>query len=135
MSTHSSIGVKTPNGKVLFVDCHYDGYIEGVGRVLFEHYRKLDEVIDLLMGGDIRSIRITPNSTERETKEGGWCEEPRVAKDVEEWRRIGDGEYFYLFNRGKWKVMYGNLVVKEDGKIVVERVNAILTKGMFERAA
>ena len=135
MGTHSSIGIKTSNGKVMFVDCHYDGYLKGVGRVLFEHYKKDDEVIDLLMGGDICSIGSTPNSTKRETKEAGWREEPRMAKDIEEWRKIGDGEYFYLFNRGKWRVMYSDLVSNEDGKVEIKRVNAILTKGVFEKVA
>ena len=135
MGTHSSIGIKTSNGKVMFVDCHYSGFIKGVGRVLFEHYRNLDKVIDLLMDGDIESLGITPNTTKRESEEAGWHKEPRVARDVEEWQRIGDGEYFYLFNRGKWRVIYSEWVSKEDGGSELKEVNALLTNGMFEEVA
>lgn len=133
MSTHSSIGVKTPNGKVMFVNCHWDGYIDYVGRILFEHYRNLDKAIDLMMDGDIVSLKSTLDATEH-WKDEDW-DLPKVASGVEEWRRIGDGEYFYLFNRGKWRVIYSELVSKEDGGIEVKEVNTILKKEMFEKAA
>lgn len=38
MATHSSITVKTSNGKFQTVYCHFDGYPEGVGKKLALHY-------------------------------------------------------------------------------------------------
>lgn len=55
MSTNALIG-KYENGKVRSIYCHHDGYLEGVGTLLYKHYRdadKLDRLIDL---GGISSL-------------------------------------------------------------------------------
>jgi hypothetical protein len=38
MGTRSNIAYEKPNGKVVVMYCHYDGYPEYNGRVLQEHY-------------------------------------------------------------------------------------------------
>lgn len=50
MATRSFIGKRLPNGKIIGVYCHYDGYPTGVGRTLKEHYTdpaKVDSLIAL----------------------------------------------------------------------------------------
>lgn len=53
MSTHSSITVKTSNGKFQTVYCHFDGYPEGVGKTLALHYNSQEKAEALIAGGDI----------------------------------------------------------------------------------
>ena len=38
MGTRTAIFQKQMNGEYLGTYIHYDGYIEGVGKTLFEHY-------------------------------------------------------------------------------------------------
>ena len=85
---HSTIGVKPPNGEVVFVDCHYDGYVEHVGRILLEHYENLDKVIDLLNGGDILTLGVDVGNTTMDKRGDA---RPMIAKNVGEyWDKYGN---------------------------------------------
>jgi len=56
MGTRSTIAIENADGTVHQVYCHWDGYIDYNGKILFEHYSdpvKLRELIDL---GDISSL-------------------------------------------------------------------------------
>lgn len=56
MATRSTIALEFADGTVEQIYCHWDGYIDYNGRILFEHYQdpfKLRELIDL---GDISSL-------------------------------------------------------------------------------
>lgn len=56
MSTRSRIGMKMPDGTIKSIYCHWDGYPEGVGKVLEKYYndpKKIEELLDL---GDISSL-------------------------------------------------------------------------------
>ena len=52
-------------GKVAYVECRYDGDLSHVGRLLVEHYNDLDKALELLLGGDIESLREDPKRIER----------------------------------------------------------------------
>lgn len=57
MATRSTIALEFADGTVQQVYCHWDGYLDHNGRILFENYRdpfKLRELIDL---GDLSSLR------------------------------------------------------------------------------
>ena len=57
MATRSTIAIENADGTVHQVYCHWDGYLDYNGKMLFEHYSdpaKLRELIDL---GDISSLR------------------------------------------------------------------------------
>jgi len=55
MATRSRIAIENQDGTVTSVYCHWDGYLAGVGKTLFEHYdrEKLEKLIEL---GDISSL-------------------------------------------------------------------------------
>ena len=55
MSTRSRIAIENQDGTVQSIYCHFDGYIDGVGKTLFNHYdrEKLEKLIEL---GDISSL-------------------------------------------------------------------------------
>ena len=56
MSTRSRIAIENQNGSVNSVYCHFDGYVKGVGKTLFNHYdqEKLTKLIEL---GDISVLK------------------------------------------------------------------------------
>jgi len=54
MSTNSAIGVVI-NGKIKAVYCHWDGYLDGVGKTLLENYDQSKAEL-LVAEGDISSL-------------------------------------------------------------------------------
>jgi hypothetical protein len=62
MSTRSRIAIETESGTVKSIYCHFDGYVSGVGKTLFNHYdrEKLEKLIEL---GDISSLGESTENT------------------------------------------------------------------------
>jgi hypothetical protein len=57
MGTRSRIGIQLPDYSVVSVYCHWDGYPEGNGVTLVEHYQNREDVQELIDGGGISSLR------------------------------------------------------------------------------
>jgi hypothetical protein len=57
MGTRSRIGIELANHTVVSVYCHWDGYPEGNGKILVEHYQDREKVMDLIDGGSMSSLR------------------------------------------------------------------------------
>jgi hypothetical protein len=53
MATRSRIGIQDENGTVRSIYCHFDGYPEGVGATLNEHYSNRQKLNMLINLGDI----------------------------------------------------------------------------------
>ena len=58
MATRSTIALEFADGTVQQVYCHWDGYLEHNGRILFEHYSDPFKLRDLIDLGDISSLGI-----------------------------------------------------------------------------
>ena len=121
MATRSRIGMEQPNGEVRSIYCHWDGYPEGVGATLREHYTNPEKVEALIALGDISSLNravsvnipgVThtfdnpdPDVTVAYHRDRG--EEfraPRVDSSVEAFSRSDIEEYGYVFTQsGEWK--------------------------------
>ena len=56
MSTRCRIGLKRADDSIRSIYCHFDGYPEGVGKILKEHYDTLSKVKELLKLGDISTL-------------------------------------------------------------------------------
>ena len=56
MGTRSTIALEYADGTVDMVYCHWDGYIEHNGRILFEHYKDPFKVQQLMDMGDLSSL-------------------------------------------------------------------------------
>jgi len=74
MAIRSRIAIENQDGTVQSIYCHWDGYVNGVGKTLFEHYdrEKLKSLIEL---GDISSLGILleptdPNHTFENPQQG-----------------------------------------------------------------
>lgn len=120
MSTRSGIGIEREDGSVVGVYCHYDGYPEGVGRILDEHYRDRREVEELVALGSISSLG--PEIGERHPfnqRRDDWTTfygrdrgetgtEPKTFDTCEAFRvslKSSGAEFLYLFTTaGDWLV-------------------------------
>ena len=51
MGTRSNIAYQKPNGKVVVMYCHYDGYPEYNGKILYNHYNHQKKAIALVDNG------------------------------------------------------------------------------------
>ena len=56
MATRSMIGKLEADGKVTAINCHWDGYAEGVGLMLMKHYRGVAKIDELMALGDLSSL-------------------------------------------------------------------------------
>ena len=110
MVTSASIGCKMPNGRIFYVNCRYDGDMKHVGVLLVEKYNDLAKALELLLGGDIESLRADLESTVRvshlDYNQLEDCD-LKEASCLGEFLRNGGGEYKYLFHKGRWYVVDG----------------------------
>lgn len=53
MSTRSTIAIQHADGSVDQIYAHWDGYLQGVGATLLEHYQDRKKVQDLIAHGDV----------------------------------------------------------------------------------
>jgi len=60
MGTRSRIACRQPDGSILSIYCHWDGYPTGVGHTLVAKYSNLDTLGRLLARGDRSSLEDTP---------------------------------------------------------------------------
>ena len=118
MSTRSAIIRKTDSGYA-GIYCHFDGYLEGVGATLRDHYSDPGKVARLIALGDISSLgqRVEPigphsySDSEvgttvaymRDRGEEG-CEARTGATATKVAGQIGHNGYVYVFDGGVWRV-------------------------------
>ncbi len=111
MATRSNIGARQKDGSIKVVYCHWDGYPEGVGATLAEHYTDPAKVEALLNLGDFSSL----GSTIEETYAGSYAQrgevgtEARTYQNEDEWTEsamLSDAEYLYLFEFDQYSDAY-----------------------------
>lgn len=56
MATRSYICLRQDNRALLSIYCHWDGYPEGVGKTLANHYTTREKVEELMKLGDLSSL-------------------------------------------------------------------------------
>lgn len=124
MATRSTIAMEQPNGKVMQIYSHWDGYIDHNGRLLQEHYKDDAKVLALMLLGDISSLREEigmPHDFDARYEDADpkatWCvaygrdrgesgTAARVFKDFKDYKDNHQyEEYEYIYRRdGKWYV-------------------------------
>ena len=98
MATRSTIGIKSEDGTVRAIYCHWDGYPEGVGAGLRQNYNSKEQAQALIALGSFSSLM----ETLEETKAGAYATESDSARtftDEKDWlENFNSGEeYFYLY--------------------------------------
>ena len=114
MSTRARIGIQLPDDSILSVYHHFDGYPEGLGVKLVEHYNTYEKASELIDGGNMgccysdseydaetgEHIPVEP----RATYYGGKDEAPVLSKNFDEFTRIDCWqEYSYVFVKDRWE--------------------------------
>lgn len=107
MATRSRIAIENQDGKVKSIYCHWDGYLSGVGKTLFNHYdkEKLEKLIEL---GDISALEDSLEYTIAYARDRGedlnFTTFPNV-EDLFDYGFESGIEYIYcLTNSGIWLV-------------------------------
>ena len=117
MATRSNIAMKTQDGKIVSVYCHWDGYVANNGKILLENYDNIEKIEALVALGSISSlgeqIGEKQDFDDRSTQKDNWTlfysrdrgEQLSVQEyaDIPSW--IDDMEEFaYLWNGKEWLV-------------------------------
>ena len=106
MSTRSLIGHKNKDGSIIYVYCHYDGYIDGVGLDL-KQYSDSEEVLEMISHGDRSQVNgpyykdrgeegVQPNTVKSELN---YITSEQMYIDAAGW-----ADYLYLFKNDEWLV-------------------------------
>ena len=117
MATRSNIAMKTKEGKIVSVYCHWDGYVANNGKILLDNYTDADKIEALVALGSISSLGTVigeqQDFMDRDTQKDEWTlfysrdrgEELSIQEydDIPSW--IADmEEYAYLWNGQEWLV-------------------------------
>jgi hypothetical protein len=138
MSTRSRIAIENQDGTVRSIYCHFDGYPEHNGAVLFENYKTQEKVESLISLGSLSSLHEESNIPEgvihdfqnqvkgitvayhRDRGEDLSIEEH---KNVEDFIRGDVEEYGYVFTAaGEWLFVDGHTNASRRELKTLERI-------------
>lgn len=115
MSTRSTIGVERPDGSVVYVYCHYDGYPSHHVPILVGSYTTAELAEALLAPGDISSLcEAVGEKHPFEDRPDGQCNyygrdrgetgvDARIASDFAAFNEAANNDYAYVFRAGAWQ--------------------------------
>jgi hypothetical protein len=92
MATRSTIGIKSEDGTIKAIYCHWDGYPEGVGAGLVQFYNTAQQATELINIGGFSALM----ETLEETKAGAYNTPSDSARTF-----TGEGDWFENFNAGE----------------------------------
>ena len=140
MATRSSIAYKTQRG-VTAIYSHWDGYPEGVGRILHENYQAAYKIGKLVQMGDVSSLGAEigkkQDFDDRSTQKDDWTlfygrDRGETGVDCKEFDTIQGwmdhydwSDYYYLWNGKEWLVSKAGETDANDYPIF-DRVEDIL---------
>ena len=101
MATRSRIAIKNDDGTYTSIYCHYDGYVEGVGAELVNHFDDREKIKVLMDGGDCSSIDNGVVETYRSLGETGT--DAVIHPTFEKLTGYFE-EYNYVFDNDTWFV-------------------------------
>ena len=107
MSTRSYIGIKESDDKVKYIYCHHDGYPEGVGKTLKDHYTNNNIVNDLINSGDHSCLGEKPNVDSYESLGEDYEDVKCRYTTFENWKNLPGNcgvDYLYLYYNDQWHV-------------------------------
>ena len=92
--------------KYLGIYCHWDGYPEGVGAALKEHFKTYEDVLNLILGGDcsVISDEYIIRYATRKDEEWKYLQPKQEATTKEMLAHFDWSEYAYIYTDGNgWK--------------------------------
>jgi hypothetical protein len=107
MATRSTIGIQNDDNSIDVVYCHWDGYLEGVGRILKENYNTEEKIRELLSYGNVSSLGNSIKDCSFYMRDRQETEqELEKVNSQEEYKRFFE-EYNYLWINDEW--LYSHL--------------------------
>ena len=133
MGTRSRIGLEMPNGNILSVYHHWDGYPEWLGRILNQHYNKRSLIADLIMGGDMSSCYSDTGWDYNDKREPQPCYysergedcPPRTDTNIDEYFKNANSweEYCYVYTlENEWMCYEITQKYNEDYSEIIETI-------------
>jgi len=110
MSTRSLVAIELPDGKVKSIYVHSDGYVEGNGKLLVNHYATYDKAIKLFDYGDCSYLGETTNECSFYKRDWGRDGHGDTATYNNEFCLMYEYsgatmiEYIYIYKGGEWHV-------------------------------
>jgi hypothetical protein len=117
MATRSRIGIENENGTISSIYCHHDGYPDGVGETLKEHYSNSQKLRMLINLGDISSLGEQVATMDEHSYEnpkenitvayyrdrGEVKNEARIDVSINQFKKRLDESYGYVYSKdGNW---------------------------------
>jgi len=109
MSTRSNIAIQKPNGTILSIYVHSDGYPDGVGQGLIDNYKTYISAEKLFRYGDASYLGSTLKECSFYHRD--WqrdLDKAHVHKNFESFKKFYSSDIFiefvYLFKDGQWLV-------------------------------
>jgi len=138
MATRSNIAMKTQDGKIVSVYCHWDGYVANNGKILLENYTDIDKIEALVALGSISSlgeqIGDPQDFDDRSTQKDEWTlfysrdrgEQLSIQEydDIPSWV-LDMEEYAYLWNGKEWLVN-DHGAVDENGYPIFDLLSTVV---------
>lgn len=103
MATNSLIGIITEDNQFNYIYCHWDGYLDHVGKILLNFYNDKEKINELLLLGNLSSL-------------GKKIEKNELNDDSD--------DYCYSFSRDKGD----NILKNVAKKVSVERIKHLVDK-------
>ncbi len=105
MATRSTIALEYADGTVGQIYCHWDGYLDNNGKILYHHYQDPFTVRSLLDNGDMSSLDRTVGSCTFYKERGEDCPQ-KMFKNFEDYAANHQHEeYEYILRTdGHWYV-------------------------------
>ena len=117
MGTRSTIALEYADNTVHQVYCHWDGYLEHNGRILFEHYKDPYKLRDLMDLGGLSSLSATVEDTKPNAYHHWRGEELVINKFKNFEDYVANHQYeeyeYILRTDGKWYVATDSSVYTE----------------------
>ena len=122
MATRSNIAMKTAEGKIVSVYCHWDGYVANNGKILLENYTDASKIEALVALGSISSLGTVigeqQDFNDRSTQNDDWTlfysrdrgerlsiqeydDIPSWIDDMEEYAYLWDGQNWLVNDHGE----------------------------------
>ena len=102
MATRSRIAIENQDGTVTSIYCHFDGYLDGVGKTLFEHYdrEKTEKLIELGAISVLKESTLDTIAYHRDRNEDLYFETFPNVEDLFDYGFESGIEYIYCLTIG-----------------------------------
>jgi len=113
MGTRSTIAIEK-DGKVKSMYCHWDGYLEYNGKMLFDYYDSEEKAEALVNNGYASSLRETIEEINADRVHQDPPEEHSTVRQMLYREDPLFAEYIYLWKDGEWLVSYSKSTKVQD---------------------